>query len=173
MIPRRRDEAYKVKKHISLIPESRDKIAAWAEEQGMSFSAAIEGLALVGMENEMANGLLVLINDSVNRTFLRNMNRFAKLIVFAGLEAGAAKEAAQHSYLLQLLMRQESLPDPHKLAEALQIETDSPAGKELLRLYLQREKRFRWRAVKAMKKPIVELQDLVDAYAAGEEGAAT
>jgi hypothetical protein len=115
-----------VRKHIRLRPEARDRIQAWANKNQTSFSAAIEGLALAGMENATLESIASFLVLTVDRAFMRNFNRFAKLVVHAGLEAGAAKHTAQAVFFLHLLELAAETDDPARLSERLGIDPDTP-----------------------------------------------
>jgi hypothetical protein len=168
---RRRDSEAKVKKHVSLTQAGAEQIQAWADAQGISFSAAIEGLALIGIDDELTNGLLQLIQASINRTFALNINRFAKLISFAGIEASAAKYAARGTYFLQLLDRVEGIQDPSLIRGRITVDPETPVGGEIAHLITERDKKQRWDAVKDLKKPLAELAEIAAMWEEDADGA--
>ena len=71
------------KKTITLTDDGREQIQAFAEAHQMTFSAAIETLALVGLEADLTTLLVPLINNSVSKGMQRQFNRMAKLGVLA------------------------------------------------------------------------------------------
>lgn len=157
-------------KHVSLNDHTVEMVSQFAERHSLNFSQAIERLALIGLQDTKTTGLATLMVDVVRSEMARSFNRFAKLIVYAGLEAGAAKHAAHALLFLQLLDLAADTQDPAGLAGKLSIDLETPMGQEVVKLYKQRENRYRWQAVKALKKPIAELQDVLAELKAGPEG---
>ena len=97
------------------------------------------------------------ISKAVRRESASHFNRFAKLIVHAGLEAGAAKEAAQQLYFLEL----QKLASADDLEAAISVDPESPEGKKVINLHKKHKGRFRWRAVQILKKPLAELSEIL------------
>ena len=157
---------YRQPKKVTLSEEVIGYVSEYAKTLGLSFSMATELLLLRSLENEKAHemGLALLIGHTVRREATFHYNRLAKLIAYAGLEAGAAKEAAQQLVFIKLLETARELPQVELLDGRLSVNPDSPAGKQIVSSYKRRQETFRTRAVKTMKKPIPELWEILEEY---------
>lgn len=78
------------RKSIRLTDDGRAKIQAWADEQGVSFSAAIESLALLGMGEDASVAFAPLMVSAVRFEVQRQMNRLATIAARGAIESGAA-----------------------------------------------------------------------------------
>jgi DNA-binding MarR family transcriptional regulator len=78
------------RKSIRLTDDGRAKIQAWADEQGVSFSAAIESLALLGLGEDAAVAFAPLMVSAVRFEVQRQMNRLATIAARGAIESGAA-----------------------------------------------------------------------------------
>ena len=149
------------RKQIRLSQYTIDMVAEFGRRHGLNFGQAIERLALVGLQDTKADGMATLLADVVEGAMARSFNRFAKLIACAGLEAGAAKEAAQQVVFLHLLRLAEEAETPAALRPRLGVDPETPLGKEVVAIYRQRKQRFRHRAVRTLKQPVAGLDDIL------------
>ena len=108
--------------HISITHTAYDQIQAWADKQGISFSAAIESLALIGLGQETAELLPLLISGLMERLLARQFNRFAKLLSLAVLSAEEA--SVKSDTLLLNLIRQEAQADPTQFVTNMIVSSD-------------------------------------------------
>lgn len=108
--------------HVSITHLAYDQIQAWADEQGISFSAAIESLALMGLGQETAELLPLLIGGLMERLLARQFNRFAKLLSLAVLSAEEAN--VKVDTLLLNLIRQEAAADPARFVTNMIVSSD-------------------------------------------------
>ena len=106
-------------KTITLTDDGREQIQAFAETHQMTFSAAIETLALVGLEADLTTLLVPLINNSVSKGMQRQFNRMAKLGVLAAAEAAMAHELTTMLLLQQI--RQEAASHPQDFEDVMQV----------------------------------------------------
>lgn len=149
----------RAKKHVSLSETTIDAVQEFAHSEGVSFSRAIEILSLSSLSGkEQAMGLAAYLGDAVRREANQHYNRFAKLIVHAGLEAGTAKEAAQQLYFLELV----KLSNGGGLEGSIGVNPDSPEGKQVIELYSKYNERSRWRSVQSLKKPLAEIHEITE-----------
>lgn len=109
--------------HISVTHPAYDQIQAWAQQQGLSFSAALEALALIGLGQETAEQLPLLISSLLERLLARQFNRFAKLLSLAVLSAEEAN--VKVDTLLLNLIRQEAQADPTQFVQNMTVSTDT------------------------------------------------
>lgn len=108
--------------HVSVTHLAYDQIQEWADEQGVSFSAAIESLALMGLGQETAELLPLLISGLMERLLARQFNRFAKLLSLAALSAEEAN-VKMDTFLLNLI-RQEAAADPARFVANMIVSSD-------------------------------------------------
>ncbi len=78
------------RKSIRLTDDGRARIQAWADEQGVSFSAAMESLALLGMGEDAAVAFAPLMVSAVRFEVQRQMNRLATIAARGAIESDAA-----------------------------------------------------------------------------------
>lgn len=98
------------KKNLTLTIAGHDQIDTYAQAHSLTFSAAIETLALIGMEADLSTLLIPLINDSVEKGMQRNFNRMAKLTILAAAESAMAHDLT--TMLLLQMVRQEAVHHP-------------------------------------------------------------
>jgi len=108
--------------HISVTHLAYDQIQAWADEQGISFSAAIESLALMGLGQQTAELLPLLIRGLLERLLTQQFNRFAKLLSLTALSAEEANNKLDT--LLLNLIRQEAAADPTRFVTNMTVSSD-------------------------------------------------
>lgn len=162
-------------KHITLSETTIQFIDQFMEMNGLNqkrdFSKTIEFLALHSLQDGEMLGTLGVLQTVMERTMTRQYNRFAKLVAHAAIEAGAAKEAAQQLFFIQLLHEQMAYEtlladldhDDPRLDEfegMLAIDPQSAMGKVILTFFNRRKKRFRYRSVNALKAPIAEFEEI-------------
>ena len=145
------------KKTITLTDAGREQIQAFAKKHQMTFSAAIETLALIGMEADLTTLLIPLIHSSVEKGMQRQFNRIAKLGLLAAAEAAMAHDLA--TMLLLQLIRQEAVANPTDFEKVLEVyQGDNSLRDGRIRAISQEMRtlaRGRQRAL--LKKPLREL----------------
>jgi hypothetical protein len=107
------------KKTITLTDAGREQIQAFAKKHQMTFSAAIETLALIGMEADLTALLIPLVNNSVERGMQRQFNRIAKLGLLAAAEAAMAHDLTTMLLLQQI--RQEAVNHPQDFEKIMEV----------------------------------------------------
>lgn len=117
---------------VRLTATARDKIRLWAEDNQVSFSAAIEALALTGLQSEQADILVPLLHSTVQTAFQRQFNRFAKLTSFAAIEAGVSHQLLR--FLLLQLIRETADPDWQQLPSKLLVNEEEEKGQAIRQL---------------------------------------
>jgi len=78
------------RKSIRLTDDGRARVQAWADEQGVSFSAAIESMALIGLGEDISIAFAPLMVSAVRFEIQRQMNRLATIAARGAIESGAA-----------------------------------------------------------------------------------
>lgn len=154
---RRRDTTAKIKKHVSLTPETVEKIGRFADEQGVSFSAAIESLSLIGLGDDVATAVLPVITSSLYRAVNSSFNRIAKLAAMGAIEAGQTRELTD-AMLLQLLANQHA-----RYGDEFEEKARIPKGHPARKLRDKLTGIGRYRAVKRLKSPLAEIDEILHA----------
>jgi hypothetical protein len=151
------------KKHLTLTIEGHEKIAQWAEEKGLTFSAAIEALALQVIEADSLTSSVILLRSMVytilRSEFQRQFNRFAKLTAMAAL--GANESSLKLDALLLQIVRQEAEKSPD-FAQVMSVSTD-PNDHQAARLRQFRDRLSslaRSQAIDCLSKPLSEVESL-------------
>ncbi|MCP5099164.1 MAG: hypothetical protein GY943_26720 [Chloroflexi bacterium] len=140
--------------HISVTHTAYDQIQTWADEQGISFSAAMESLALIGLGQDTAVQLPLLINSLLERLVKGQFNRFAKLLSLAVLSSEEANVKAD--MMLLNLIRQEAQADPSQFVQSMSVSTD-PQNQQAMQIRKLREgmqRHAQEAALKRLKRPL-------------------
>lgn len=164
-------------KNCTLSVTAIEYIKTYAQAHGMNFSRAIEGLALLAIEDKQTEGLIALLQETIRIEVSRQYNRMAKIAVQAALEAGSAKEMTQTIYWWVLLQEYEDYVDTLPSAETanitdfehrFRVKVDSTAGQILTEMLHRRRERSRYRSVKSLRGGITELHDILTELEAWE-----
>jgi hypothetical protein len=157
------------KKMISITQEGREAIQTFADAQGMSFSAAIETMALVGMKADLTLLLIPLLREVVQAGLKHNFNRLVKLCLL-----GAAESAMAHDLVTMLLLqtvRQEAVRHPQDFESRMPV-SDDPADLldfRIREMYERMRRLARKRQQGLLRKPVAALlADYGGAEAAAE-----
>ncbi|MFQ5401791.1 MAG: hypothetical protein ACE5E7_19610 [Anaerolineae bacterium] len=97
---RRPDKTYS--KHIMLTEFGREKIEAWAEKHGLNFSAAIETLALMGLDDERSSYAIPALRATTLQGIRLAFNRIARLLSDIAIESAASRTMSE-AVMLQLI----------------------------------------------------------------------
>ncbi len=160
----------RLRKQIRLSPTTIAYIKEYMAMNELSnFSRTIEALALMSIRDARMLGVVAMLSSVIQQQMSRQFNRFAKLSVHAGIEAGAAKEAAMRIYWLLLLREMDEFAaglNPHEISlsefeSRFAVDPKSPSGQTLITLLQKSRERFRARSVKELRRPIEELLDLI------------
>ena len=144
------------KKHITITEDGHASIAAWAEAQRLTFSAAIEVLALTGIEDGASTASAILTANLLERIVGRQFNRFAKLLSLTAIAAESVNWKTD-ALLLQLI-RREAEEDPKNFVSNMAVSAD-PEDKRAAQIRQMREEMKQvahQTAVRRLKKPLQE-----------------
>lgn len=158
--PLSRQERYGItrKKHITITIEGHDRLQAWADEHDVTFSAAIESLALIGTGSNIANAFPLLTTGILERVVTRQYNRFAKLLARTALAAEANNWKAD-VLLLQNISREAAL-DPDNFIANMTVSHD-PSDTVATQIRQMRDEMSAAAHQHALQKQKLPLQDLV------------
>ena len=149
------------KKTITLTDAGREQIQTFAKKHQMTFSAAIETLALIGMEADLTALLIPLIQSSIEKGMQRQFNRMAKLGVLAAAEAAMAHELTTMLLLQQI--RQEAASHPQDFEDVMQVGQGDRTTQDgrIRAVYRDMRTVARERQRALLKKPLRELVTLL------------
>ncbi len=154
--------------HISITHPAYNQIQAWADEQGVSFSAAMESLSLMGLGQETADLLPLLISSLLDRLLSRQFNRFAKLLSLTALSAEEAN--VKIDTLLLNLIRQEAQADPVRFVANMSVSSD-PQNRTAVQIRTLRDgikRNAQQGALKRLKRPLQSGESLITKLEANE-----
>ena len=83
-----------IEKKIRLTSEGLDAIGQWADHNNVSFSAAIETLARIGLGEPAATALTPALANVIQRELGDVKNQLATLVLYTGKESGVATRLA-------------------------------------------------------------------------------
>lgn len=82
------------RKQVRLTPGTRERVEAWAEENRVSFSSAIETLALLGLKEDPHVAMLPVVISAMRDEVQRQSHRISALLAAAAVESGVAARMA-------------------------------------------------------------------------------
>ena len=158
---RRPDKTYS--KHIKLTEFGREKIDAWAQANGINFSAAIETLALMGLEDERSSYAIPALRATTLQGIRLAFNRIARLLSAIAIEAAASRTMSE-GVMLQLI-RELATDYPDDFAAMMRVSRDSRdllhgrirAFHEDIKASVEQD------AIRRLKKPVTRMQELFEA----------
>lgn len=147
-------------KHITLDPETVEIIEQFCVIHGLNFSRAIESLALLGLNNTEVIGQAKFMKAVVETAVLSQLDRFAKLIAHAGIEAGSARQGVERLLFWQMIDRAQGVLNLEDYEATLVTDPDSPIEPDVYRLFKRNKGRHRYRAVLALRNFAKEFPEL-------------
>ncbi len=153
------------KKNLTLTENGHDQIKTYAQAHGLTFSAAIETLALIGMEADLSTLLIPLINTSVEKGMRRHFNRMAKLTILAAAESAMAHDLT--TMLLLQTVRHEAARYPEDFETRIPVSRDKnePLDARIREMYNRMRSLARQRQRRLLQKSLRDLLTRLD----GEE----
>jgi hypothetical protein len=163
------------KKNLTLTEEGHDQIETYAQAHDLTFSAAIETLALIGMKADLSALLIPLINTSVEKGMTRHFNRMAKLTILAAAEAAMAHDLA--TMLLLQTVRQEAVQHPDDFETRIPVSPnqEEPLDARIRQMYNRMRQLARQRQRRLLRQSLRDLlarldSDTLDIASLDEEG---
>lgn len=155
---RRPDKTYS--KHIMLTEFGREKIETWAKANGLNFSAAIETLALMGLDDERSIYAIPALRATTLQGIRLSFNRIARLLSDIAIEAAASRTMSE-GIMLQLI-RELAEAHPDDFIDKMRIARDGRhqphtrirAFHDDIRESVERD------AIRRLKKSVSRVQEL-------------
>lgn len=110
-------------KSVYLTEFGRNKIEAWAQAEGVNFSAAIETLALMGLEDSRAEYAIPALRATALQGLRLVFNRMAGLLSDIAIEAAATRTMSE-GIMLQLI-REMANTHPDEFEQMMRVQRDS------------------------------------------------
>lgn len=160
----------RVQKHYNLSETTVSYIEAYAQQNGLNYSQAVEGLVLMSLRDTRMLGVTKILQTVIQEEIRRQYNRIAKLSAYTAIQAGTAKETAQALYWWVILQELELYTEglkPHDqptvkgLASQFGLSPDAMGSEAAMGLFKSRMSNFRYRAVKGLRQPANELTTLL------------
>jgi hypothetical protein len=107
------------RKQVCLTPEGRGLIQAWAAQEGVSFSAAIETLARVGLRQDPRDAWGPALAAKVVAAVRADLGRYRALLAATALDAGTTLRVASAA---TRVLRPKEYPQIKRLARLEAIE---------------------------------------------------
>lgn len=161
----------KKQKTIYLSADSIKAIKAYADRNGLTFSTAIETLALMSIEDSFHMGILEWIRSGVRHEMAKQHNRFAKLFAFNAMESSTGKETASAVFVWTLQERYRDYLDQLKPGEKksqagfqafMRLKKDDEDTAILMAEIKRRLGSYRTRAVKNLRNPMDEYREVLN-----------
>lgn len=148
-----------IDRHIWLTKETNEALIRWAEEQGCSFSAAVESLARLGLGQEPATAFAPLLVSVIRGAILSQQAALIKVISHGAMEAAIASRLAQIIALMSIQERARSM-SPDELAHSIEyLPADASMAAAIQSTYTGVKKAARVDAVRTLKRPLERLLD--------------
>jgi hypothetical protein len=100
-------------KHVCLTDEARAAVQAWADREGVSFSAAIETLARLGLQQDPRDAWGPALAAKVVGAVRADLGRYGALLAATALDAGITLRMASAA---TRTLRPKEYPDIKRLA---------------------------------------------------------
>jgi len=161
---RRPDKTYS--KHVMLTEFGREKIEAWAQANGLNFSAAIETLALMGLDDERSSYAIPALRATTLQGIRLSFNRIARLLSDIAIEAAASRTMSE-GIMLQLI-RELAAEHPDDFTAMMRISRDGrdQAHSQIRAFHEDIKTNVEQEAVRRLKKSVSRVQEL---FAGDEE----
>jgi hypothetical protein len=123
----------------------------------MSFSAAIETVALIGMKADLTVVLIPLLQEVVQAGLKRNFNRLAKLSLLSAAEASMAHDLT--TMLLLQTVRQEAVRHPQDFETRIRVSDDPEVSLDfrIREIYNRMRRLAKKRKKRLLRQPLTEL----------------
>jgi hypothetical protein len=155
---RRPDKTYS--KHIKLTEFGREKIEAWAKTNGLNFSAAIETLALMGLEDQRSSYAIPALRATTLQGIRLAFNRIARLLSAIAVEAAASRTMSE-GIMLQLI-REMATDYPDGFMAMMRISRDGrdQVHSRIRTFHEDIENSIEAESIRRLKKPVLQMQAL-------------
>ncbi len=149
-------------KHVRLTEFGRARIETWAQANRLNFSAAIETLALMGLEDRRADYAIPALRATTLQGIRLSFNRLARLMSDIAIEAATARTMSE-GVMLQLI-RELAVDHPNDFEAAMRVRRDggSPVDARIRRFHDELKDRVEQEAIQRLKRTMSRIDELFD-----------
>lgn len=149
-------------KHIKLTEVGRRDIEAWAQANQLNFSAAIETLALLGLEKEASSYMIPAMRATTLQGIRLAFNRLARLLSDIAIES-AVNRTMSEGILLHLI-RNLSEAHPDDFENLMRVPRDSRRQQDIRirRIHDHIKQSMAERAAKRLRQPLAQIDGLLN-----------
>jgi hypothetical protein len=148
-------------KTVCLTGPGQAKIQAWADANDLNFSAAIETLALLGLDDERSDHIIPALRATTLQGIRLAFNRLARLLSDMAMEAAMAR-AMSEGVMLQLI-REVAADHPDDFEAVMSVRRDSKrtADVRIRRFHEVIKASMKEEAIQRLRNPVVRAQEVL------------
>jgi hypothetical protein len=149
-------------KHVRLTEFGREKIEAWAQANGINFSAAIETLALMGLQDERSSFIVPALRATALQGIRLSFNRLARLLSDIAIEAAVSRTMSE-GIMLQLI-RELAVAHPDDFEAVMRVRRDgrSQGDARIRQFHDDLKARVEQEAVRRLKRSMSRVDELLN-----------
>jgi hypothetical protein len=151
------------KKHITLTPTGLAKIQTWADAQKLSFSAAIETLALLGLDDDQSDLIIPALKAVVRQSLALTFNRFAKLLSDIAIESATARTMSEAVFLQHIRVEAMNHPTDFQTKMRVRVDGQVPLDAGIRQFHEEVKAAAQASAIKRIKRSVSRLDELFEA----------
>ena len=147
-------------KHVRLTEFGREKIEAWAQANKINFSAAIETLALMGLDDTRADYAIPALRATTLQGIRLSFNRLARLLSDIAIEAAVSRTMSE-GIMLQLV-RELAATHPDDFEAVMRVRRDgrSQSDARIRQFHDDLKERVEQEAIRRLKRPMSRVDEL-------------
>ena len=147
-------------KHVRLTEFGREKIEAWAEDNTINFSAAIETLALMGLDDSRADYAIPALRATTLQGIRLSFNRLARLLSDIAIESAVSRTMSE-GIMLQLI-RELAADHPDDFEAVMRVRRDNRTQTDtrIRQFHDELKARVQQEAIRRLKRPISRVEEL-------------
>ena len=151
-------------KHVKLTEFGRNQIETWAKANDLNFSAAIETLALLGLNDERADYIIPALRATTLHGLQLTFNRFVRLMSDIAIDSAVARMMSE-GILLQLIRElAEIRPDDFEAMMRVPRDSDRQHDRRIRRFHNDIKRQIAQQAALKLRQPVSQFeQSLHDA----------
>ena len=154
-------------KHVMLTRIGREKIETWARANELNFSAAIETLALLGLDDEQSGYIIPALRATTLQGIRLAFNRLARLLSDIVIEAAASRTMSE-GIMLQII-REQAVAHPENFEQVLPVSRDgnSQPDARIRRFHEAVKQTVEQEAISRLKRTMSRVDQLFDEESEG------
>lgn len=147
-------------KHVRLTEFGRAKIEAWARANRLNFSAAIETLALMGLEDCRADYAIPALRATALQGIRLSFNRLARLLSDIAIDAAVARIMSEGVMLQQIRELAEARPEDFEAVMRVSRNSDSQTDVRIRRFHGDLKAHVEQQAIQRLRRSVSRVDEL-------------